>query len=183
LAVKILILELDVIYKRIDDLHDFWGDFISFLSIGDYDYLIHTFDDYPDFLKKVSPYLYGLAPTLGSILEMEDEEERKEELKRIHELTRGERKRLKDNLEEIIINSYEDLIYDITGSDEIRETCRREVVEPIMGEMKKIKKEKIEMADWLNDILHVCTTELFREIEWIVMGKYVYGREIGGLGG
>jgi len=39
------------------------------------------------------------------------------------------------------------------------------------------------MADWLNDILHVCTTELFREIEWIVMGKYVYGREIGGLGG
>lgn len=183
MAVKILILELDVIYKRIDDLHDFWGDFISFLSIGDYDYLIRTFHDFPDFLKKVSPYLYGLAPTLGSIAEGEEEVERKKELKRIHELTWGEIKRLKDNLEELIINSYEDLIYDMTGSDEIKEICRREVVIPVIEEMKKIKKEKIEMADWLNDILHVCINELFREIEWMAMGRYVYGTEIGGLGG
>lgn len=132
MAVKILILELDAIYKGLEDLHDFWDDFIFFLFIVNYIYLINTFHIYPDFLKKVSPYLYSLAPTLESIVEREEEEEIKEELKRIDELTQGEIKKLKDNLGEIIINSYEDLIYDITGSEEIREICRREVVIPVI---------------------------------------------------
>ena len=100
---KILILELDAIYRRLEDLHDFWDDFVFFLTIRDYEYLVRTFHRHPDFLKKVSLYLYGLAPTLESILRMEDEEEREEELRRVHKLARGEINRLWDNLGEIMI--------------------------------------------------------------------------------
>ena len=96
MAVKILILELDAIYRGLEDLHDFWDDFIFFLFIVSYRYLINTFHKHPDFLKKVSPYLYSLAPTLESIVEREEEEEEiKEELKRIDKLTRGEEKDLR----------------------------------------------------------------------------------------
>ena len=169
MAVKILILELDAIYRGLEDLHDFWDDFIFFLLIVSYRYLINTFHKHPDFLKKVSPCLYNLAPTLESIVEREEEEEIKEELKRIDELTQGERKRLKDNLGEIIINSYEDLIYDITGSEEIREICRREVVIPVITTGMKQVKGKYEWAKWLNDVLLLCIMELFREIEGMVI--------------
>jgi len=168
---KILILELDAIYRRLEDLHDFWDDFVFFLTIRDYEYLVRTFHRHPDFLKKVSLYLYGLAPTLESILRMEDEEEREEELRRVHKLARGEINRLWDNLGEIIINSYEDLIYDITGSNELREICKREVTVPFITRgMKQIKREKYEWAEWLNNVLLSCITELFREIERLAMG-------------
>jgi len=168
MPVKILILELDTICERIEDLHDFWDDFISFLTMTEYGYVVEAFHEHPDFLKKVSPCLYNLAPTLESILKIGDEEW-KEELIRIHKRIRGEIKRLWDNSGEIIINSYENLIYDITGSDEIREIYRREVVEPIMAEMENIKR----VFGWrikLNNILFESTTEWFKEIEKLVMG-------------
>jgi len=169
MPVKILILELDTICERIEDLHDFWDDFISFLTMTEYGYVVETFHKHPDFLKKISPYLYSLAPTVESILKMKDEEW-KEELRRIYKRIQGEIKRLWDNSGEIIINSYEDLIYDMTGSDEIREIYRREVVVPIMTEMEKIKR----VFGWrikLNNILFKSTTEWFKEIEKLVMGE------------
>jgi len=151
MVVKILILDLDVVYKRLKNLHTFWNNFITFLSRVDYDLyvylesLAYIFKDFSDFLEKVSPYLCNFGPVLQSLEEIEVEEEEeeesiREELARIHELTREERKRLCDNLDEIIINSYEDLIYDITGSDVFRECYRREIVVSIMEEMEKVKK-------------------------------------------
>jgi len=170
---EILILDLDTIYRRLEDLHNFLDGFIFFffLSMSDYEYIVGAFHKHPDFLKKVSPYLYSLAPAIDTILRIEDKEERKKELKRIQELTRGEINRLWDNLGETIINSYEDLIYDITGSKEIREICKREVTVPFITRgMKQVKKEKYEWAEWLNDVLLSCITELFREIERLAMG-------------
>ncbi|MCW3128550.1 MAG: hypothetical protein N2V75_00365 [Methanophagales archaeon] len=173
---------VQLIYKRIDELHSFWEEFL--LVIEDlhiarkYELYLLSFKTlffevvpgYPDFLRRVSPILCGIAPTVDTILKMEDEEEKEEELRKIIPLVQEEVERLWNNIEEIIIDSYEDVLCDATDSEEIREIYRREVVVPIMEEMEKNKKEKIEMASWLNDILHVCITELFEEIEKLVMG-------------
>ena len=175
MAVKILILELDVIYERIDNLHDFWRGLILYLTMAQYSSLVELYHKYPDYLKKISPYLYSSAPTLEFIiLTIEDEEEQKQELRKIDELTRGEKNKLLDNLEEIIINSYENLIYDITGSDEIREIYRREVVEPIMTELENFIGV-FGWESWLNKILFESTTEWFKELEKLVMGGISFG--------
>jgi len=179
---KVKVLMVDLIYKRVEELYGFWMEFLLVIEdlhitrkyelylLSIKTLFLEIIPKYHDFMRKVSPLLCGIAPTVESILKMEDEEEKKEELKEMIPLVQEEIERLWNNIEDIIIDSYEDALYDATDSDELVQVYRREVVTPIMEEMKKTEGEKCDIANWLNEVLHVSITEWFEEIEKLVMG-------------
>ena len=181
MKVKILIVEL--VYKRIDELRKFWEKFLIVIeglhTAREYDeyvyllgyYIGEVFSRYSfsDFLKKVSPNLYGIAPTIDKILDIEEEEKREEELMKIIPPILEEVERLWGKIEEIIIDSYEDALRDATDSDELVRAYRREVEESVIPELRELK-DKRERTIELNLLLANSIIHLFREIERVVMG-------------
>jgi len=184
LKVKVLMVQL--IYKRIDELRKFWEKFLIVIEVlhiargykeyalllGHGHYFLDIISKYPDFLRKVSPFLYGIAPMVESILKMEDEKEKEEEFRKIIPLVQEEVERLWNNIEDIIIDSYEDALYDATDSDELVRAYRREVEESIIPKLRELKDEnKRERMKNLSFILATSIIHLFREIERIVMWR------------
>ncbi|MCW3128548.1 MAG: hypothetical protein N2V75_00355 [Methanophagales archaeon] len=179
---KVKILMVDLIYKRIDELRKFWEKFLIVIEglhiAREYDeyvyllgyYISEVFSKYSDFLKNVSPSLYGIVPTIDTILEIEDEEERKEELRKIMPPIWGEIEKLWNNIEEIIIDSYKDVLYDTTDSDELVQAYMRGVRESIIPKLRELKDKRERMIE-LNSILATSILHLFREVERLVMWR------------
>jgi len=184
---RVKILMVDLIYKRVAELHEFLEKFLTAIEEL---HKSREYEKYVDFLWKycycyvttledlkiVSPGLYGIAPTIETIFEMEDEEEKKEELRKIIPLVQEEVERLWNNIEEIIIDSYEDVLRDATDSDEVVQAYRREVEESIIPELEELedkykrKMTKREKMEKLSFMLSISIAFLFEEIEKLVMG-------------
>jgi len=180
LKVKVLMIQL--IYKRIDELRKFWEKFLIVIGglhiAREYDeyvyllgyYISEVFSKYPDFLKKVSPNLYGIAPMIDTILDIEDEEEREEELRKIMPPIWEEIEKLWNDIEKIMIDSYKDVLYDTTDSDELVQAYMREVRELIIPRLRELKDKRERMIE-LNSILATSIIHLFREVERLVMWR------------
>lgn len=172
MKVEILILDLPAISSQAGELYEFWCNCILSIKENNYKRLLHVFYLQPDIAKKVSPYLYNLALTSASLLSLElKEEEIEDEMRRIKKLAGEEAENLWDTIDKLIIDSYKDFMYDITGSDKVVQIYIRGVIESnILKSLSEAKHghKYIDMMDICRE-LYAITIKWFEKIENLVI--------------
>ena len=176
MPVKIIILDFNAFTEKAKELRMIWRYYITAEEWESYDCLIDAFYFYPT-ARKLFPHLFDLVKQLDRLTTREKELielEVVEELRKIEEEKERIKGKIWEEAESIwstidtkVIDSFKDLIRNVTGSDELADIYGREVESAnIVNLIRKAKYEHDyrEMEHIICELLYDTTVRWFREI-------------------